>query len=100
MTTHPGIEFRDIWLFFCNIISVIRMSLGDFYLDAIKYMDNLSIIIFWLAWICIVLMTLSIHAHFLVLPHLLLLFEHFILFFNFSIIKVSLLLFFLVLLEP
>ena len=63
---YPGIEYREIGLFFGNIISVIRMSLGDFDFDAIKYMDNLSNIIFWLAWICIVLMTCIIFLNFII----------------------------------
>ena len=63
---YPGIEYREIGLFFGNIISVIRMSLGDFDFGAIKYMDNLSNIIFWLAWICIVLMTCIIFLNFII----------------------------------
>ena len=63
---YPGIEYKEIGHFYGNIISVIRMSLGDFDFKAIKYMDTLSNKIFWIAWICIILMTCIIFLNFII----------------------------------
>lgn len=63
---YPGIEYSEIGRFFANIITIIRMSMGDFDVNAVVYMDKTSSKIFWFMWIIIVLVTAVIFLNFIV----------------------------------
>lgn len=64
--SYPGVEYRMINRFFANIITIIRMSMGDFDVNAVVYMEKASSIIFWVMWIIIVLVTAVIFLNFIV----------------------------------
>ena len=48
------------------MITIIRMSMGDFDLGALVYMNETSSKIFWFMWIIIVLVTAVIFLNFIV----------------------------------
>lgn len=63
---YPGVEYSEIGRFFANIVSIIRMSMGDFDVNAIVYMDQTIARVFWFMWITIVLVTAVIFLNFIV----------------------------------
>jgi hypothetical protein len=60
------VEYSEIGRFFANIITIIRMSMGDFDVNAIVHMDKTSSRIFWVMWIIIVLVTAVVFLNFIV----------------------------------
>ena len=63
---YPGVEYKEIGRFFANIITIIRMSMGDFDVGAVVQMDRTKARVFWFMWIIIVLVTAVIFLNFIV----------------------------------
>jgi hypothetical protein len=54
----PGVEYREVGLFFGNFITAMRISMGDF--EIIKYSDYLNETenyLFWFVWLLTTVLT-------------------------------------------
>ena len=63
---YPGEEYKYTGLFIGNIISTLRMSLGDFDFDASTLLEKQENLIFWLVWLLIVVITCIIFLNFII----------------------------------
>ena len=63
---YPGIEYEVVGLFVGNIISTLRMSLGDFGFDAAIELEQAENYIYWVVWILIILVTCIIFLNFII----------------------------------
>ena len=65
-SSYPGIEYEQVGLFIGNIISTLRMSLGDFGFDAAVELDYAENVMYWFVWILIILTTCIIFLNFII----------------------------------
>ena len=63
---YPGIEYMYLGRLVGNIISVIRMSIGDNNFDASIYLDPSTNIVFWIIWILTLYVTCIIFLNFII----------------------------------
>lgn len=64
---YPGAEYYHVHLFFGNLFSTIRLSMGDFgAIDAAQYLSKEDIWIFWIIWFINVIVTCVIFLNFIV----------------------------------
>ena len=59
-------EYKHINLFFVNVITILRFSLGDFDFASISQVGDFERIIFWITWVVIVLTTCVIFLNFII----------------------------------
>lgn len=64
--SYPGIEYEVVGLFVGNIISTLRMSLGDFGFDAAIELDQAENYVYWIMWVLIILITCIIFLNFII----------------------------------
>jgi hypothetical protein len=62
----PNKEYMHLPYFMSNIMTVTRISLGDFDFSAPTLLDPFQNIIFWLVWYCITIMTCIIFLNFII----------------------------------
>ena len=63
---YPGVEYHQIGRFLGNMITVLRMAIGDNDLAAIVSMTNLQSYMFWVMWLIIVFLTCIIFLNFII----------------------------------
>ena len=64
---YPGWEYSRIGVFFGSILSVFRISMGDFpIIDQTREMDDVENVIFWLVFFTILVTTNIIMLNFLI----------------------------------
>ena len=66
MVEYPGIEYRNIKMFFQNIIVILRYSLGDYDFEAVNYLNDYERALFWITWAVIVIMTAVVFLNFII----------------------------------
>jgi hypothetical protein len=64
--SYPGVEYEVVGLFVGNIISTLRMSLGDFGFDAAIELDQAENYVYWIMWVLIILITCIIFLNFII----------------------------------
>ena len=63
---YPGVEYKYLSYFFSNILTVTRISLGDFDFSPATKLDPFYNIIFWIIWFMIVLFTCIVFLNFVI----------------------------------
>ena len=63
---YPGSEYANVGLFVGNLLSTLRMSMGDFGFDAAILLDDAENIIYWFVWLLIVIITCIIFLNFII----------------------------------
>ena len=63
---YPGSEYANVGLFVGNLLSTLRMSMGDFGFDAAILLDPAENIIYWFVWLLIVVITCIIFLNFII----------------------------------
>jgi hypothetical protein len=63
---YPGSEYANVGLFVGNLLSTLRMSMGDFGFDAAILLDPAENIIYWFVWLLIVIITCIIFLNFII----------------------------------
>jgi len=63
---YPGSEYDNVGLFVGNLLSTLRMSMGDFGFDAAILLDPAENIIYWFVWLLIVIITCIIFLNFII----------------------------------
>ena len=62
----PNQEYIELPYFIANILTVTRISLGDFDFDASTLLNPLLNIIFWISWYCITIIMCVIFLNFII----------------------------------
>ena len=66
-TGYPGVEYKEVGLFVGNIFDVLRTTLGDYNcINTSMYLDISETIIFWFAWIIVVIIGCIIFLNFII----------------------------------
>lgn len=63
---YPGEEYEKLGMFMGNVLTTLRMSMGDFSFSAAIELNKAESIMYWFTWMFIVLMTSIIFLNFLV----------------------------------
>ena len=63
---YPYIEYKYLPYFCSNIITITRMSLADFDVEAATLLDPVLSMVFWIVWYCIAMMTCVVFLNFIV----------------------------------
>lgn len=63
---YPGAEYENVGLYLGNILTVLRMSMGDFGFDSAYLLSSTENIIFWFVWAIIVVVTCIIFLNFII----------------------------------
>jgi hypothetical protein len=64
--SYPGQEYKYIPYFMRQVISIIRISLGDFNFDEAVNLDKFENRIFWFVWLIMVIMTCIVFLNFII----------------------------------
>jgi hypothetical protein len=62
----PGKEYKEIGRFAGNIITVVRMSVGDNDFDGVPYLGHSKAIVFWIVWGLILYVTCICFMNFII----------------------------------
>jgi len=62
----PGAEYDYLGLFLGNLITTLRMSMGDFGFDSANLLDGPENGIYWAVWLLIVVITNIIFLNFII----------------------------------
>lgn len=63
---YPGSEYENVGLYLGNILTVLRMSMGDFGFDSAYLLSATENIIYWFVWAIIVVVTCIIFLNFII----------------------------------
>ena len=63
---YPGVEYKNIGRFWGNLITIVRMSVGDNDFGASNYMDYHNNIVFWIIWVLILYIMCIIFLNFII----------------------------------
>ena len=63
---YPGSEYENVGVFLGNILTVLRMSMGDFSFDSAYLLSQTENVIYWLVWAIIVVVTCIIFLNFII----------------------------------
>jgi hypothetical protein len=63
---YPGSEYENVGLYLGNILTVLRMSMGDFGFDSAYLLSSTENIIYWFVWAIIVVVTCIIFLNFII----------------------------------
>jgi hypothetical protein len=64
---YPGVEYKDIGLFFGNVFDVLRTTLGDYNcITTSLYLDTGETYLFWIMWMLIVIIGCIIFLNFII----------------------------------
>ena len=63
---YPGVEYLYLGRFIGNIITIIRMSIGDNNFDGTIYLESSTNIVFWIVWILTLYVTCIIFLNFII----------------------------------
>jgi len=64
---YPGSEYHNVGIFWGNIFSTIRLSMGDYVVtDLAQYLNSTDIYLFWLVWVIHMIITCVIFLNFIV----------------------------------
>ena len=63
---YPGAEYANVGLYFGNILTVLRMLMGDFGFDSAYLLSSTENIIYWFIWALIVVVTCIIFLNFII----------------------------------
>ena len=64
--TGPGKEYNHVNKFLAHVITIIRISIGDFDFGASTYLEPFQNIIYWVTWIIIVTATCIVFLNFII----------------------------------
>lgn len=63
---YPGSEYANVGLFVGNLLTTLRMSMGDFGFDAAILLAPAENVIYWFVWLLIVVITCIIFLNFII----------------------------------
>ena len=63
---YPGVEYEYVGMYLGNILTVLRMSMGDFGFDSAYLLSSTENIIYWFVWAIIVVVTCIIFLNFII----------------------------------
>lgn len=62
----PGSEYKHIGLFLGNMLTIIRISVGDFDFSGSSFLDHKLNIIYWIVWVIIIFIMCIIFLNFII----------------------------------
>jgi hypothetical protein len=63
---YPGNEYATVGLFWGNVLTTLRMSMGDFSFDQALLLERNENIIYWVVWLLIVIITCIVFLNFII----------------------------------
>jgi len=66
LTSIPGSEYSHIGLFLGNMLTIIRISVGDFDFSGSSFLDHKLNIIYWMVWVIIIFIMCIIFLNFII----------------------------------
>ena len=64
--TYPDIEYKYLDKLLAHILTVVRISIGDFQFDAATSLNMFQNIAFWIVWFLVVIVTCIIFLNFII----------------------------------
>ena len=64
--SYPGREYEFLWKPIGQFFTVIRISLGDFDFGPLQHMGKFEVLVYWVVWLVIVMVTCIIFLNFII----------------------------------